>query len=244
MTNELVTLDHTQFPALVDGGAILERLKQNLEGEDITLADLTRIKVPTGGATTWSVPSADGDESCKAIDGIILHTNRRRAYWPNPMPTGDRPACISDGHCITGVGDPGGPCGTNDKPICPHNYFKTAVKQDGSFGAGKACKEKRFMFILRPSKHLPDVIGVPGASLKFAKQYLVDLSKIDLPFYGVFTRVTLKETKNSDNISYAEVQFEKLSILGKDELKMVMEYAKKLAPVFEQVTVEQNTDEA
>ncbi len=232
-SKELVTLDKAQFPALADGGAVLERIKQNLGGEEITPADLMRIKVPTGGATTWSVPTADGDESCKELEGVIIHTSRRRAFWENTNPTGDPPNCAST-DCIWGGGKPGGRCAE-----CPNNEWGSAIKQDGSAGKGKRCKEGRMIFLLREGRHLPDLVVAPPGSLKSMKQYLLALASIDAPYFAVLTKLELTGDKNEDGFEYAYITPTKIGFLEEETAKAVREYATKLQAVFAAAVVEQ-----
>jgi hypothetical protein len=194
MNTELTHVDPANFPALT-GSNVSDLITQTLAGEPLTPTDLSRIKVPTGGGTSWTVPTASGDETHKELTGILVHVTRQRAYWPDATPTGEPPMCVSS-DCVTGVGDPGGKCGTNANPACPHNQWGTAIKQDGSQGRGKACKETKMLFLLREERMLPDVVAVPPGSLQTAKKYLLKLcNEIKKPYFHVVTELTLTKTK-------------------------------------------------
>lgn len=219
-----------KFPALTDDGDFLAAVRENLAGEEISPADLTRIKVPSGGGTTWTVPTVDGDEAHKTLEGVIVHTCKRRAYWPDANPTGDPPMCASS-DCLVGVGEPGGPCKT-----CPHNVFGSALKPDGSAGRGKACKERRLLFLLREGGHLPDIVDAPPGSLKRLRQWLLQLAP--LKYCQVVTRLTLEEAQNRDSIKFATIKPVKVAELPVDAAEKILHYAQALQELFAAVEIE------
>lgn len=232
-SKELITLDKAQFPALADGGAVLERIRENLGGEEITPADLKRIKVPTGGATTWSVPTADGDESCKELEGVIIYTAKRRAYWEKTGVSEEPPDCQSD-DCMIGKGNPGGSC-----LECPFNQWKSAINKDGSAGKGKRCKESRMFFLLREGQHLPSMFAAPPASLSNMKDYLLALSGEDTSYMEVLTQFCLVKHRNDAGEPYARVEAKKVGNLSPVTIKHVRDYGMQLKDVFESATAEE-----
>jgi len=230
MTTELIPVSPESYPVLASGQNVGQIIKQNLGGEQVTPADLTRIKVPAGGGTTWEVPGEDGEpQPIKVLEGILVHTARRRAYWPNTNPSGEPPACVST-DCVNGHGTPGGPC-----DACPFNQFGSQVKQDGGAGRGKACKESRLFFLLRAGQKLPDVVVVPPGSLRATKQYLLKLS---VPYWGVLTRLTLDRVQNKDSIAYAQIHPRNAAMLEPEMARGIMLYAQELKSVFEQTSIE------
>lgn len=225
---DLVTLKPEQYPALTP--EVAQTIRENMAGESVSPADLSRIKVPAGGGKSWALP--DGD-AAKTITGILVHITRRRAYWANPDPTGDPPNCSSSDMEI-GQGDPGGPC-----EACPCNVFGSAKKPDGSEGRGKACKEKKLLFMLREGQTLPDVVEIPPASLGALRQFQL---KMGVPYWAMVTRLELREEKNKDGIKYAEVVPVKVGILGADQANAIRAYAEQLSSVFEAVTITPDED--
>lgn len=194
MANDLVTLTKEQFPALDPNNEHVALMVSNLGGEQLSVDDFTRIKVPTGGGTKWMVSSAAGDEAVATLRGVIVYTTRRRAYWSNPNPSNQAPDCASSDMLI-GLGDPGGECAK-----CPMNAFGSAVN-----GHGKACKEARLLFLLREGRVLPDVVAVPPGSLKQVRKYLLDISQVGVPYSGAITELSLEKANNQDNIAYARI---------------------------------------
>ena len=97
---------------------------------------------------------------------------------------------------IRGIGDPGGECET-----CPMNAW-----QSGKNEHGKACKEQRAVFLLRPESLLPCVVSIPPSSLKSFKRYMLGLASAGWKYQRVVTRFALAKAKNQDGIAYAEIR--------------------------------------
>lgn len=230
MSTAVAKIETTKYEVLQPGSTAAELVAANTAGEEIGIGDLDRIRVPAGGATTWSVPSIEGEKSEKVLEGIIVHVARRRAFWSDPNPTGDPPDCKSS-DCVEGIGEPGGLCAT-----CPFNEFGSARKQDGSAGRGKGCKETRLLFLLREGNHLPEAVIVPPGSLKAVKGYLL---KLKVPYWGAVTRLKLAKTKNKDSIDFAQIAPEFVGALDGEQVAQVKRYADSLKDVFEAVSVEQ-----
>jgi hypothetical protein len=225
-----------KFPVLAEGnGDFLSAIQHNLGGEEITPGDLNRIKVPAAGGTTWVLDTPDGEESCKALEGVLVHHTRRRAFWPDSNPTGDPPHCAS-ADCTTGIGEPGGVC--ND---CPHNAWGSAIGIGGKEGRGKACKERRLLFLLREGQHLPDIVDAPPGSLKGLRNWLLSLAP--LRFNQITTRLELVKDKNKDNIEFARVKATKTGTLPDDVQILVLRYSQELGALFGAVQVEQDAGE-
>jgi len=231
MSTDLIEASSFQekFPVLVSGSEQNKVVAANVAGEVIEVGDLDRIKVPTGGATTWTVVGIDGEKSEKALEGVIIHVARRRAYWEDNNPTGEQPDCASL-DCTTGVGDPGGAC-----LECPLNQWGSAVKQDGSHGRGKACKETALLFLLRPDSNLPEIVSVPPGSLKPVKQYRL---RLKVPYWGCITRLELTAVTNKDGIKFAQIAPSFVGTLGAGAARMAKEYADTLAGTFQEVEVD------
>lgn len=223
-----------QYGVLVPGSKAASILALNLGGEDMSITDLDRIKVPSGGSTFWTVVDAGGERPLAALEGVLVHATRRRGYWKDPNPSGSPPDCASN-DCVTGYGNPGGECGK-----CPLNSFGSAVKQDGTQGKGKRCKEVGLLFLLRPGAALPSVISVPPGSLKQIRTYKVRLAGMELPFYSVLTRLTLSRVKSADGIDYAQIVPSMVSKLDDVMLPRVLEYINVLGPLFSAAKVEQD----
>lgn len=229
MGTELITVDSAKYEVLDPRSDAAELIRSNMAGDEVGVGDLTRIRVPAGGGTAWVVPSVEGEQSLPAIEGIIIHVARRRAYWESTDPSGDPPDCSSN-DCVRGVGNPGGDCGT-----CPFNEFGSSVRQDGKPGRGKRCKESTLLFLLREGGRLPDVVVVSPASIKPVKQYRLQLP---VPYFACMTRLELRKQKNKDGISYAEVVPTFVGRLEPAAVESVKNYAESMRAIFAATSVD------
>lgn len=219
MSTGLSVIETSAYPILVPGNEILDLIASNLGSDQVSEFNLPQIKVPAGGGTSWSIPTATGEDETKAeFEGIIAHTLHQRNYWSSQDPSGDPPDCTSR-DMIRGVGDPGGDCAT-----CPMNEFKSSKNE-----RGKGCKEVWRLFVVRPGEAMPVVVSVPPGSLKaFLKFRLL----LKLPIWQTVTWFGLERTKNADGITYSQIKFRQVGVVPGDSLPMLREYAAKLKEVF------------
>lgn len=228
MSTDLIVSEES-YGVLMPGSVKHQMIAANMAGEQVNIGDLDRIRVPTGGATSWLVNTIEGEKAEKELTGIIVHVARRRAYWADPNPTGEQPDCSSN-DCITGYGNPGGECGN-----CPFNEFGTARKQGGERGRGKACKESTLLFLLRPHLTLPEVVVVSPGSLKAVKQYRL---KLPVPYFAALTKLKLVRKTSKDGHAYAEICPEYGGALSGEITERVRAYAATLEKLFASAKVE------
>ena len=157
-----------------------------------------KVSLPTGGVTVFQLPDEDenGNSVTKDITGVILYNHPAFAFYSQKY-TGESvpPECSSfDG--VTGNGEPGGACAT-----CPYNQYGSGE------GKSKACKNKRFLYIIREGELFPVILSLPAGSLgnfvKYTKQQLTKCRRLN----QVVTRVTLKKATNSGGIAYSQAVF-------------------------------------
>lgn len=209
---EIAKREELGLATLPDGATLKMLIQENMDGH-LDVGSLDRIKMPPAGITSWSVPTLDGEESVKAIEGIIIHKQPQNAYWSGDISTGAGvpPDCVSR-DAITGIGTPGGDCAT-----CPYNQF-------GSDGKGKACKNILILYLLQPNKILPSAIFLPPTSIPVVKKYLVKLTCAGIPFYSVISQLKLEKVKNADGIEYSKVVIstKQINPEGKTDAQRVM----------------------
>ena len=217
------TIDMSGYLALQQTKQELaEIITDNLGVGGISAFDLDRVKVPTGGALQWAVPSLDGVDTVKALEGVIVLWTQPRARWESSLENGGRkpPVCTSEDG-IVGVGNPGGSCAS-----CRYNQFGTAAK-----GGGKACKERRMLFMLNPDSLLPMVVQIPATSIKPIRQYLMRLASAGLPYYAVVTKLALVSTRNAGGIDFGIVTPERVGTLNPEDKARLKDYSDRLKPV-------------
>lgn len=223
----------TQFPTIqnylalkADPGKVAEIIEANLQGQTLTPFDLDRVKVPTGGGTSFEVPTLDGSEPSKTIAGILMHFTAPRSYWAKSLDEGDGaapPDCFSpDGS--TGIGKfQGRPCES-----CPMNQWES-----GRNGRGKACKEKRMLFLLQPESYIPMVIQLPTMSIGPLKQYMMRLASRGMAYWSVVTELSLEVAQQSGGgLKYSRIvpKVAKDGLLTELETERVKEVADSLRP--------------
>jgi len=208
-----------------------ELLDINMTGEELKPSDMPVIKVPSGGATSWTVPSINGEVVLQELDGIIPFTQLTRGYWPTSFDDGEPgpPECWSeDGQY--GLGEHAqtlveGKC-------CNCEYQKFGSGKNG----GQACQQKRLIYFILKDEVLPVVVRAPAMSLKNVRAYLSGLMSRRKPIHSVYTRLTLVADKNKKGKQYAKIV---CAMIGEVENPQVTEaYARSLKPLFMRVAAE------
>ena len=205
-----------------DATGVLGTVRENIGNDRITDRDLDRITVPLGGGLNWTVPTLEGEDSAKTLDGIIVHWTAPKAYWQTGMEVGGNtpPDCSShDGD--VGYGQPGGAC-----HLCPLNQWGSA---EG--GNGKACKEKRMLFLLRASDLLPIVIQAPSTSLQPIKKYFLRLANKSLPYWSVITSLSLEKASNGAGIAFSRIVPNSPGPVPEEQQKILKEYVEAIRPI-------------
>lgn len=219
-----MTLAKTEtFVALQPAG--IEVVKSNLPMLAMSPWEMDRAKVPAGGGSMWEIPDLDeGTKAVKSLEGIILHWLQPRSYWKLGLDEGDGatpPDCWSP-NGIEGIGEPGGDC-----VVCPMNKWGSATK-----GAGKACGEKRLLFLLQPAMYLPLMIQVPTMSIKPLNQYLMRLASTGTMYHNVVTGLSLqKDQQRGGSLTYSKIVFKKVRSLTDTEIQAVKDLAEMLKGV-------------
>lgn len=189
----------SNFKALsVDTQQLTTFMRENLGGQGFRLTDLDKIKVPSGGGSTWEVPTLQGNKPYQVLEGIILHFKDVRAYWKE-KDGGNKPPDCSSSDSAHGVGDPGGDC-----QKCPFAQFGSATDDRGNAAGGQACKAMRLFLFLREDDMIPMIVALPPTSLQNAKKYFLRLVANGYPFYGVTTQLRLEQAKNPQSKPYSK----------------------------------------
>lgn len=182
------------FMALADfnmNAAMAEEL-DGLEG------GFDRVKIPSGGSTMYELPGdeADEPETVKEFSAVILHHHPVLQYYREKYTGGSNPPDCGSLDGVTGEGDPGGVCA------------KCELSQFGSGeNGGKACKNRRRLFLLREGEIFPLILSLPTGSLKEFSRYIKRLLSKGKKSNMVVTRFTLKKATNSSGIAYSQAAF-------------------------------------
>lgn len=187
-----------------------------------------RVKIPAGGGTAFEIPGEDGEETemVKEITGVILFSHPAYAYYSGRYVGGNHPPQCGSYDGITGIGNPGGECRK-----CLYNQFGSGD------GQGKACKNKRQLYILQEGEMFPIILSLPSGSLRAFQQYAKrQLSKRRF-LHQIVTKITLKKATNADGISFSQTVFQLERPLTDTEIgalagitERVRDYAANLTP--------------
>jgi hypothetical protein len=217
---------------------LAETIRENLGGTQIDIFQLDRVKVPSGGGTTWEVPdllAEGGSISTKNLEGVIIYFSDGNGYWDKPYDGNNTPpVCVSEDGLV-GISEMpglGGDCST-----CPLNQFGSEIKPDGTKGKGKACKNMRRLFMVRQGNILPLLLVVPPTSLKAIRQYFLRLAGAGVPYYGVTTKLTLTKAKSDGGIDYAEIVPALGAQLGPEEAAKIKQFKEAITPALKRVRI-------
>ena len=210
--NEIAT---TNFMAL-KGFSLADALSEEMVGMNLTF---DRIKIPSGGSTVFEVPGdAPGEtDAVREFTGVILYHHPLFSYYRERFTGGNEaPDCGSyDG--VTGVGEPGGNCAR-----CELNQFGSGEN------GGKACKNKRRIYILREGELIPLLLTLPTGSMKEFSVYVKRLLAKGRKTGFVVTRFSLKKVTNAGGIAYSQAQFSLVRALTDEELPYVAAVAEQV----------------
>lgn len=197
----------SRYPVLFGGeggGDLTEMLQENLGDEGFTVSDLPRVKVPTGGALYFDM-GEDGAPT-KTLTGVVVLWTMFRSYYEKAFgaegaATDAPPDCASPdtkiGYGEYGKGSakhPSGECAS-----CPMNQWQSARQ-----GEGKACSERRGLWMLFEGDILPTQVVLPPTSIKALRQHMIGLTRQQKPYYSVVTSLSLEKVTGG-RVDYARV---------------------------------------
>ena len=223
-----IELADTGYLVLQKDSNIVEIVEENLGAEGVSAYDLDRVKIPAGGATAFEVPTLEGEESVKEIEGIIIFWKTARAYWPEKFNGENNPPQCSSVDGEVGQGTPGGYCSK-----CPLAQFGSAEN-----GKGQACKQMRQLFIVRENDILPLVLTLPPTSIKPAKQYFMRLASKGIKYTHAVTRITLEKAKSGEGITYSKAAFALVKQLEPAVCTKIDAFVESIRPMLETVSID------
>ena len=231
MQEATTTVADTNYAALKNNA--LDIIKNNLKNQPLSLQLFDIIKSPSGGSTSFTIPTLSGETMEKSITGIILDYTTPRAYWDTPDPVeGTPPVCFSSDSLVSHDGKA---CVT-----CPFNDFGS---KDGETNA-KACKESVVLFLLRPDNIMPILVRVPVSSKMLFQRYMTRLIGKMIPVSGVVTKITLEKTTNKTGQPYALYNFEAVETLSAEEAENARKFGKNFMGLVNASDIQQEIQKA
>lgn len=212
------------FNATLAVNALKEAMEGECQGLEFTF---DKVALPTGGGTAFQIPTADQEEPemVKELKGVIIYNLPAYSYYKDKFNGQNNPPdCYSiDG--VNGYGTPGCECSK-----CPYNKFGSGENN------GKACKNKRMLYLLMEGEMFPLVIYLPAGSIKAFTQFIKSNLSKGRRLSQIVTKITLKKAVNQTGIAYSQAVFSFDRVLTPDEneslkslIDFVKEYSKKRA---------------
>jgi hypothetical protein len=193
------------LPALAnDPMAVIDAIQENMAGATISEANLTKLKVPSGGALFFEVPALEGPIPVKDLVGTIVYHRAGRAYFDTPFDQASdeerMPKCQSDDGLV-GFGTPGGKC-----IECALSKYGSAPGKNGQQGRGQACGQRQVLYMMRGEQMIPDLVVVPPTSLKVMADFLFKLATSGVKYYNALISLSLVKEKNQDGIEFGRLE--------------------------------------
>lgn len=216
----LATTANNDFLVLqMDNSELREIVASALGGEQLSPNDLQRVRLPAGGGLTWELQTADGVDTPKTFNGVIVAQRMVRVYWKDDF-SGEKnpPDCYSD-DAVQGIGDPGVLC-----ERCPNAEFGSGK------GKSQACQLKRIVFFLRDNALLPSYIALPPTSQAVGKSYVLQLASLGLMPWDVVTEFSLEKASSETGIAYSRVKLARVHTFAPDDKARMRAYADEIRP--------------
>lgn len=228
--NALAVVEGFDAPALLDSADVMEEM-------DGLQFRFTNVKVPSGGGLTFELPGDDDDEPEieKELEGVIVHHHPVNVYFKDSYDgTNAPPDCVSyDGKF--GVGEPGGHCKT-----CELNEWGT-----GRDGEGKACSNRRRVYLLRQGEMFPLLVSLPPTSLgNFSDLISRKILQKGKRSHEVVVKAKLKKVTSNSGIEYSRISWAVTGQLDQEAAQAMKQYGESIKALAGGLTVDQVEGEA
>jgi len=193
---EIAVQEPSGYMALA-GTDIGDLIREELDGLNLSFG---KVKIPSGGGLCYEVPGEDGEsDTVKEFSAVILLQHPLNAFYATKYTGGNQPpdcAAIDGKHGVKRA--TGEVCVCAD---CPHNQFGSADN------GGKACQNRRRIYILREGELFPMLLSLPTGSLQEFTRYLMGLLTKGRKSNSVVTRFSLQKATNKGGIAYSQAKF-------------------------------------
>jgi hypothetical protein len=212
----LAIIPKDSFLGLASGNGDMRAALDSLAeaGESLGPGDLIRVPMPTGGGTTWEIPSLTGEpESAKEITGVLVYYQKCGILWPSEdFAEGSMPVLRSwDLVTAEQIGPIPDDMAAVMEPYriderhfrwdsLPYNQFGT-----GKEGNGKRCKEQRMLFLLRQGDVFPILVTCQPGSLKAVTGFIKRLPMSGIQYWQAVVSLGLEKTQNASGKPYSRI---------------------------------------
>lgn len=213
---------------------IQDALSEEMDGFTPTFE---KVRIPAGGGLAYEIPGEDleSPDMAKEFKGVILFHHPINVYYKEKFDGSSNPPECSSMDGKTGFDNETGEI--RDCSKCPLSKFGTA--EDGK---GKACKQKRRLYVLRAGEQFPLLLTLPTGSLSEFSKYIMRLLNRTKKSSHVVTKFSLKKAQNSTGINYSQAVFAVDRELAPDEKVHIEKMAGQIKSMANQVSVDEDNE--
>ncbi len=170
-----------------------------------------RIRIPAGGGLAFEVPGAapNSPDMAKDFEAVILYHHPINTYYKDKYDGSNNPPDCGSMDGKVGINADGE---IVECAKCPFSKFGS---DEG--GKGKACKQKRRLYLLRDGEMLPILMTLPTGSLSEFSKYIMRLLNKGTKSNQVVTKFSLKKAQNATGINYSQAVFSVVRSLSPEE---------------------------
>jgi hypothetical protein len=174
-----------------------ELIREELDGLKLSF---DKVKVPSGGGLTFELPGEDGETtSVTEFSAVILFQHALNCYYQTKYSGGNAPPDCASLDGKIGIEHETGEA--KNCAGCPLNVFGSAKN------GGKACQNRRRIYLLREGELFPMLLSLPTGSLQEFTRYLVSLLTKGRKSNAVVTRFSLQKATNKGGVVYSQARF-------------------------------------
>jgi len=202
-----------KFDSLVPGSRQMQIIAANTAGEPIRETDLTKVKTPSSGGSTWEIDDSGNVTTTPEIVGVLAAIGRRGVLWPFLDPKKEQPLVVTNDFKVGyRVGDK---LGTVDPKALEkyrtgdrtYDWEAMAAGPDfgqgtGKDGIGKRVKEQRTLAVLRDGDVWPVLVSVGPGSLKV---FLPFLKKLSVFHWQAIVGLSLRKEESKGGQPYSMI---------------------------------------
>lgn len=190
-----------------------------------------RIKIPAGGGVAFEVPgdALDSPDTVKEFEAVILYHQPINTYYKNKYDGSNNPPDCGSMDGKLGLSSDGE---LVECASCPFSKFESA--EDGK---GKACKQKRRLFLLREGEFLPIILTLPTGSLGEYSKYIMRIMGKGKKSNAIVTKFSLKKAQNSGGITYSQAVFSIVRELSTEECLSIEKMSEQVKAMATKVAV-------
>lgn len=217
------------FKSLVPGSRQMAIIAANMDGEPISEMDLTKVKTPAGGGTTWEIDSNGNVETTQEIVGVLVAIGKRGVLWPYDDPSESRPVIVTNdlkvGYRVSDDLGSIDPKALDRYRVGDRRYDWEAISTSPEFGPGsgrdgrgKRVKESRILAILRDGDVWPMLVSVGPGSLG---SFLPWAKKLSVFHFEAVVGLKLEKTKNKGGQPYSMIVPRLVGVLSEEQGEFV-----------------------